>query len=111
MHNDDTTLVIVEYDKSENLTITHEDKIVEMVEKEKTSQISTNQAIETAETSQENTSQEEGQTDEEDFMNEFQANLSRHLPKKFSKQKKDKLKFWIQKIFKNLFERYSVTKK
>ena len=106
MHNDDTTLVIVEYDKSENLTITHEDKIVEMVEKEKTSQISTNQTIEIAETSQENTSQEEGQIVEEVFMNEFLASL----PKKFSKQKKSMSKYMTQ-IFKNLFERYSVTKK
>jgi serine/threonine protein phosphatase PrpC len=39
MHNDDTTLVIVEYDNSENLSITHPDNIVEMIEKEKSSQI------------------------------------------------------------------------
>lgn len=36
MHNDDTTLVIVENDNSELLTIIHPDNIAEMVEKEKT---------------------------------------------------------------------------
>ena len=35
MHNDDTTLVIVEYDNSDALTITHRDDIAERIEKEK----------------------------------------------------------------------------
>ena len=35
MHNDDTTLVIVESDNSGGLTITHEDKLDDMIEKEK----------------------------------------------------------------------------
>ena len=34
MHNDDTTLVIVEYDKSEDLTIKFEDSLKEFIEKE-----------------------------------------------------------------------------
>lgn len=44
MHNDDTTLVIVEYDKSENFIITHKDNIVEEIEKEKLSQTSVGKA-------------------------------------------------------------------
>lgn len=36
MHNDDTTLVIVESDNSDALTIIHKDDIVKMVEEEKT---------------------------------------------------------------------------
>ena len=35
MHNDDTTLIIIENDNSEDITINHPDDIAEMIEKEK----------------------------------------------------------------------------
>ncbi len=124
MHNDDTTLVIVEYDKSENLATTHADNIVEMVEKEKLSQISAAHATEKAKTPQENPFQNgvEGdknfvvvQNNEKDFTNEFLIEYQRCLQKKFPKQM-GKLKYkWTQKAVEEtlnlLFERYSVTKK
>ena len=46
MHNDDTTLVIVEYDNSKVLTINHEDNIVKMVEEERVIQESNKKTIE-----------------------------------------------------------------
>jgi serine/threonine protein phosphatase PrpC len=124
MHNDDTTLVIVEYDNSENLSITHPDNIVEMIEKEKSSQISANQAIENVKTVQENPSHEEVevvenfvviQNNEKEFINEFLIEYQRCLQKKFPKQM-GKLRYkWTQKAVEEalniLFEKYSVIKK
>ena len=124
MHNDDTTLVIVEYDKSEDIAITYLDNIVEMVEKEKLPQISANHEIEKTKTPQENPIQEEAkivenfvvvQNNEKDFMNEFLTEYNRCLQKKFPKQM-GKLKYkWTQKAVEEalnlLFERYSVKKK
>lgn len=124
MHNDDTTLVIVEYDKSEDIAITYLDNIVEMVEKEKLPQISANHEIEKTKTPQENPIQEEAkivenfvvvQNNEKDFMNEFLTEYKRCLQKKFPKQM-GKLKYkWTQKAVEEalnlLFERYSVKKK
>ena len=124
MHNDDTTLVIVEYDKSEDIAITYLDNIVEMVEKEKLPQISANHEIEKTKTPQENPIQEEAkivenfvvvQNNEKDFMNEFLTEYKRCLQKKFPKQM-GKLKYkWTQKAVEEalnlLFERYSVIKK
>lgn len=46
MHNDDTTLVIVEYDNSDALNITHSDDIAEMVEKEKSIATSSQETVE-----------------------------------------------------------------
>lgn len=120
MHNDDTTLVIVENDKSENLTIEYADKIEEM----ESSQISANHAIENAKTPQENPSQEKDeavknfdvvQNNMEDIKKEFLTEFQQFLPKRFPKQKV-KLKYkWTQKVVEEvlnfLSERYYVTKK
>lgn len=46
MHNDDTTLVIVEYDNSDALTITHRDDIAERIEKEKSIATSSQETVE-----------------------------------------------------------------
>lgn len=46
MHNDDTTLVIVENDNSDTLTITYADDITEMIEKEKLANISVKETVE-----------------------------------------------------------------
>lgn len=59
MHNDDTTLVIVEYDKSEDFSITHQDNIVEMIDKEKLTLIPTTNEVEDAKIPQDNPFQEE----------------------------------------------------
>lgn len=47
MHNDDTTLVIVEYDNSDALTISHWDDIAERIEKEKSIATSSQETVET----------------------------------------------------------------
>lgn len=47
MHNDDTTLVIVEYDNSDALTINHWDDIAERIEKEKSIATSSQEKVET----------------------------------------------------------------
>jgi serine/threonine protein phosphatase PrpC len=47
MHNDDTTLVIVEYDNSDALTINHWDDIAERIEKEKSIATSSQETVET----------------------------------------------------------------
>lgn len=124
MHNDDTTLIIVENDNSDVLTIIHADAIGEMIEKEKLSHISANHTIENAKTPQDNPFQEEVeaienfvvvQNNEKDFINEFLTEYQRCLQKKFPKQM-GKLKYkWTQKAIEEtlnlLFERYSVIKK
>lgn len=46
MHNDDTTLVIVEYNNSDALTIIHSDDIAEMIEKEKSISTSSQETVE-----------------------------------------------------------------
>lgn len=46
MHNDDTTLVIVEYDNSDTLNVTHSDDIAEMIEKEKSIVTSSQEIVE-----------------------------------------------------------------
>lgn len=123
MHDDDTTLVIVENDKSENLTITT-DNIDKMIEDEKSSQISANHAIENAKTPQENPSQEKDEAVEnfdvvqnnmEDFKKELLTEYQRRLQRRFPKQM-GKLKYkWTQKavegVLNFLSERYYVTKK
>ena len=124
MHNDDTTLVIVEYDKSEDFSITHQDNIVEMIDKEKLTLIPTTNEVEDAKIPQDNPFQEEVeavenfvvvQNNEKDFINEFLTEYQRCLQKKFPKQM-GKLKYkWTQKAVEEalnlLFERYSVIKK
>ena len=124
MHNDDTTLVIVEYDKSEDFSITHQDNIVEMIDKEKLTLIPTTNEVEDAKIPQDNPFQEEVeavenfvvvQNNEKDFINEFLTEYQRCLQKKFPKQM-GKLKYkWTQKAVEEalnlLLERYSVIKK
>ena len=124
MHNDDTTLVIVESDNAEVLTITYADNIAEMVEKEKTFEDSLNQVKEIAQTTPKDSSQSDievaedfvvVQNDEKAFAYEFLTEYQRCLNKKFPKQM-GKLKYkWTQKAVEEtlnlLFERYSITKK
>lgn len=124
MPDDDTTLVIVESDNAEVLTITYADNIAEMVEKEKTIENSFNQAKEVEQISPKDSSQNdieetEGfvvvQNDEKAFADEFLTEYQRCLNKKFPKQM-GKLKYkWTQKAVEEtlnlLFERYSITKK
>lgn len=124
MHNDDTTLVIVESDNTDALTITHADNIAEMVEKEKLSQETADHAIEVVPTLQEKPFLEEVEAvdkfvvvhnSEKAFIKEFLTEYQRCLQKRFPKQM-GKLKFkWTQKAVEEalniLLERYSVTKK
>lgn len=124
MHNDDTTLVIIESDNAEALTITYADNIAEMIEKEKSFEDSLNQVKEVAQTSPMDTSQNDievaedfvvVQNDEKAFADEFLTEYQRCLNKKFPKQM-GKLKYkWTQKAVEEtlnlLFERYSITKK
>ena len=124
MHNDDTTLVIVESDNAEALTITYADNIAEMVEKEKTFEDTLNQVKEVAQTSPKDSSQNDievaenfivVQNAEKAFADEFLTEYQRCLNKKFPKQM-GKLKYkWTQKAVEEtlnlLFERYSITKK
>lgn len=124
MHNDDTTLVIVEYDRSKKLTIKHKDNIDEMIETEKLSQNSANDVIDNATTPHENPSQEKTEVVENSavvqncdkpFIDEFQIEYQRCLQKKYLKCM-CKLKYkWTQKAVKEalniLFEKYSVIKK
>lgn len=124
MHNDDTTLVIVEYDNSDVLAISHADAIDDLVRNEKSSQISATQALEKAATSNENQilEKEEAvdnfvvvQNNEKDFINEFLTEYYRCLNKKFPQQM-GKLKYkWTKKAVEEtlnlLLEKYSVTKK
>lgn len=124
MHNDDTTLVIVEYDKSEDFSITHQDNIVEMIDKEKSTLIPASHEVEDAKIPQDNPFQEEVeavenfvvvQNNEKDFINEFLTEYQRCLQMKFPNQM-GKLKYkWTQKAVEEalnlLFERYSVIKK
>ena len=124
MHNDDTTLVIVEYDKSEDFSITHQDNIVEMIDKEKLTLIPASHEVKDVKIPQDNPFQEKVeaienfvvvQNNEKDFINDFQTEYQRCLQKKFPKQM-GKLKYkWTQKAVEEaltlLFERYSVIKK
>lgn len=124
MHNDDTTLVIVENDNAGALTITHADNIAEMIAKEKTYEDSFNQVKEVAQTTPKDSSQSDievaedfvvVQNDEKAFAYEFLTEYQRCLNKKFPKQM-GKLKYkWTQKAVEEtlnlLFERYSITKK
>ena len=124
MHNDDTTLVIVESDNAEAINITYADNIAEMIEKEKTSKDSLNQVKEVAQASPKDSSQNDievvedfvvVQNVEKIFADEFLTEYQRCLNKKFPKQM-GKLKYkWTQKAVEEtlnlLFERYSITKK
>ena len=124
MHNDDTTLVIIESDNAEVLTITYADNIAEMIEKEKSFEDSLNQVKEVAQTSPMDTSQNDievaedfvvVQNDEKAFADEFLTEYQRCLQKKFPKQM-GKLKYkWTQKAveeaFNILLEKYSIIKK
>ena len=124
MHNDDTTLVIVENDNAGALTITYADNIAEMIAKEKTYEDSFNQVKEVAQTTPKDSSQSDievaedfvvVQNDEKAFAYEFLTEYQRCLNKKFPKQM-GKLKYkWTQKAVEEtlnlLFERYSITKK
>lgn len=124
MHNDDTTLVIIESDNAEALTITYADNIAEMIEKEKSFEDSLNQVKEVAQTSPMDTSQNDievaenfvvVQNDEKAFADEFLTEYQRCLQKKFPKQM-GKLKYkWTQKAveeaFNILLEKYSIIKK
>lgn len=123
MHNDDSTLIIVEDDNSEVLTKVDNDNIFEMIEKEILYQGSTRETIEKELTSQDSLSQEKdvtgnfvvAQNDEKSFINEFMTECQRYLNKRFPKQM-NKLKFkWTQKAVEEtlhlLFEKYSVSKK
>ena len=124
MHNDDTTLVIVENDNAGALTITYADNIAEMIAKEKTYEDSFNQVKEVAQTTPKDSSQSDievaedfvvVQNDDKAFASEFLTEYQRCLNKKFPKQM-GKLKYkWTQKAVEEtlnlLFERYSITKK
>lgn len=124
MHNDDTTIVIVENDNSEDFSITHADNIVEMIERERLSQDYANHTIENAPTLQDNPFQEEievvekfvvVQNNENAFITDFLTEYQRCIQKRFPKHM-GKLKFkWTQKAAEEalnlLFERYSVNKK
>lgn len=124
MHNDDTTLVIVENDNSEILTTKHPDNIVEMVEKEKMSHNFANDTVEKATSLLESPLQGKSvvienfvvvQNIEKAFIDEFQIEYQRCLQKKFPKQM-GKLKYkWTQKAVEKaltiLFEKYSIIKK
>lgn len=124
MHNDDTTLVIVEYDKSELFSITHADNIVEMIEKEKLPPTSVPQTIEEIQSPNENQIHEKEETaehfivvqdDEKVFINEFLIEYQRCLQKKFEKLT-GKFKYnWTKKAAEEalhiLLKRYSVLKK
>lgn len=46
MHNDDTTLIIVEWDNSDTLNIAHSDDIAEMIEKDNSTAISSQETVE-----------------------------------------------------------------
>lgn len=123
MHNDDTTLVIAENDNSEILTISHNDNIVEMIEKEKLSPNAFGKIIEDKTTPKRNSFQggkvDVGnfvgvQDNKKNFVDEFLTEYKRCLQKKFPKQM-SKLKFkWTQKAaeeaFHILLEKYSLSK-
>lgn len=129
MHNDDTTLVIVENDKSDVLTISHADAIEEMMKNEKLSQTSAPQAMGKAPHPNVNSIHDKEETGEnfvgiqnkeKAFIDEFLTEYHRYIQKNFFQQKffqqKVKLKYkWTQKAVEEtlnlLFERYSVTKK
>ncbi|WP_165157533.1 protein phosphatase 2C domain-containing protein [Parabacteroides sp. ZJ-118] len=125
MHNDDTTLVIVENDNSEILTVTYTDDIIKMIEKEKSPQISDIETAEKESSFQESPSKEEGgdvvnfivvpNDEKKQFINEFIAEYQRCLQKGFPKYM-DKLKFkWTQKATEEaldlMFEKYSIIHK
>lgn len=124
MHNDDTTLIIVENDNSDFLTISHADDIEEMIRNERLSQISSPQAIEETPYPNENPTRGKEelvenfvvvQNKEKNFISEFITEYQRYIQKNFYR-KMGKLKYkWTQKAVEEtlnlLFERYSVTKK
>lgn len=123
MHNDDTTLVIVEYDRLNNLAITYKDDIVEMVKNEKLSQNSANDVIDNATTPQEKSPQEETesvmnfvivQNSEKAFINEFLIEYHQCLQNKFPLLDEFRYKWTkraVEEAFNLLFEKYSVIKK
>ena len=123
MHNDDTTLVIVEYDRLNNLAITYKDDIVEMVKNEKLSQNSANDVIDNATTPQEKSPQEETesvmnfvivQNSEKAFIDEFLIEYHQCLQNKFPLFDEFKYKWTkraVEEAFNILFEKYSVIKK
>ncbi|MBR1788150.1 MAG: protein phosphatase 2C domain-containing protein [Bacteroidaceae bacterium] len=123
MHNDDTTLVIIENDNSDVLTISHSDAIEEMIKNEELSQTFVPQAIgKTSHPKVDSIQDKEEamdnfvvvQNNEKDFINEFLTEYHRCLNKKFP-QKKGKLKcMWTKRAVETLnllLEKYSVTKK
>ena len=124
MHNDDTTLVIIENDNSEILTISHADDLDEMIENEKSPQISVPQVIEKTPTPHEipiigmNEAIKNFtivQNEEKDFIDDFLIEYQRCLQKKFPKFS-GKYKFkWTKKAAEEalniLLERYSISKK
>lgn len=124
MHNDDTTLVIVENDNSEDITINHIDDIATMIEKEKRLQNSDSEETEEERTPQKLPMSEKGEIaenfvvirrNEKDFVHEFLTEYKRCLQKRFPKQLQ-KLKYkWTRKAVEEtlnlLFDRYSITKK
>lgn len=123
MHNDDTTLVIVEYDRLNNLAITYKDDIVEMVKNEKLSQNSANDVIDNATTPQEKSPQEETesvmnfvivQNSEKAFIDEFLIEYHQCLQNKFPLLDEFRYKWTkraVEEAFNILFEKYSVIKK
>ena len=124
MHNDDTTLIIVECDNSDVLAISHADAIEEMIENEKLSQYSASQVKEKTPTHDEKPIHEKEEAadnfivihdNKKNFVDEFLSVYQHCLQKKFPKQM-GKLKYkWTQKALEEalnlLFEKYSVTKK
>ena len=124
MHNDDTTLIIVECDNSDVLAISHADAIEEMIENEKLSQCSASQVKEKTPTHDEKPIHEKEEAadnfivihdNKKNFVDEFLSVYQHCLQKKFPKQM-GKLKYkWTQKALEEtlniLFEKYSVIKK
>lgn len=88
MHNDDTTLVIVEYNKSEELTIRFKDSLKELIEKE----------------------ENKTPCETKSFIDEFLKKLNRFWPYKKGRHK-DKIIKVIKKVFSKMLENYEISKK
>lgn len=124
MQNDDTTLVIVENDDSENLTITYADNIAEIVENEKLSQNYASHVKQKIIIPQGGSLQGEEQDsvnfvvvqDSVDFfISDYLTEFQRYLQKKYPKQMGKLKNKWVQKaaeeVLHSLFEKYSIIKK
>lgn len=117
MHNDDTTLVIVENDEKEEFFISHLDKIDELKEEEsrmikeltETQTISENISEEKPTSPKESFSQSD---DEKDFITDLRECLDQSLKKFIGKRKaKDFLKRFFNSFTYKITQRYKITKR